>query len=1410
MRLLTILSVLFLLPAYSQTITVDDTTNSPAQLVNLLLGNSCVEVSNISISSPQSVAYFNKNGSVFPINEGIIIRNGVANYSAGAYTGNNLNSQINSINDPYLQNLSNSSGQMGSITDVAFLEFDFVPLSSKFSFDFLFASNEYGQYQCGFSDVFAFVLTNLNTGVTNNLAVIPGTSTPVTVKDIRNSAYNNACASINPIFFGTYNVGNPTAALNMRGNTVIMNASSIVTPNTPYKIRLVIGDYNDANFDSAVFLAAGSFTTTLDLGPNRIICDGDEAILNTNLDNTYTYTWYRNGVVIPGANASSYTVTTFGTYKVEAVKGSCFITDTIVFSNLAVSNPIDLQTCNTGASSYVFNLSTNNESQLGINVSIYDVFYYESLADIASNTPISNPAAFSSPGAQTIYLKIFNTVTGKFCNAVYTFNLIVNNPVIATQPQPVLLCQSTGGSDTSFGLNALDPQVLNGLSASSYTVSYHLSSAEANSGSNPITNVTIPSGASTITVHIRIQDNSNSSCFDTTSVTITVNPLPIVDDIPDPTECSDFVVPILTNGTVFSGPNGTGTQYNPGDIIDSQGTYYIFVGPDANGCTNQSSFFITMIDEFVPKRDNCGSFVVPIPPKNVGAFYTAPGGPSGSGTLIPSGTVFTNTGSTSITQNIYYYAEVNGVFCRDQLFTIYIHPVPLVDQISDVVTCDSFVLPPLIHGSYNTMADGTGLTLNPGDIISVHGPNFPGTYYVFNSAPHITSQGQPRSCKANDPFVVSLVDTSQFTAISRCGSYTLPAISFGGYFSAPFGGGLSIDPAIPITTSQVVYYFANTTTLPNCTNNLNFNITINPLPVMDPNPSGTYCGEFSLPVLSNGGVYYKLSGGPSVLGQTQLIPGQLIDLTGTNLSPGTYYMFYGPDINGCSTEQAFTININPFPPTDGVLDRFECSPYSIPTPVHGQIYTAPGGPSGGGTLVNSSQVFNNTNTFYIYNINPVTLCKRDLPFTINYVGINLPNYSDINVCEFENYVLPPLTHIAPSPDNYSIGYFYDQAGTIPVPNGTIFNTPNTVTKIWVVAKNGDRITCTARDSFDIIVSKTPDLSALGLVFDNEECGTYALPALPTVPYNIGYFSQPGGVGPITNFNVVNTTGSPETYTYYVYASATNNTNCNDEISFTFTVYPLLNIVLQDGFICVDPATNNTLRTYTISTGLNPAIYTVNWYLNGVLMGTGPNYIASQVGTYDVKFIKLTPDIGADCNYRDTTVTVFASGPASAGYEVSNAFEWNTFISVVINSGFGQYVYQLEYPDGTFGEIQTSNLFTNLETGIYNVHIYDILAGCSPSFVGPIHIINYPNYFTPNGDGYNDYWNITDFKHQPGAVINIFDRYGKLIKQMSPASIGWDGKLNGKDLPSTDYWFTIEYTTPKNEKAIFKAHFSLKR
>ena len=1415
-KLISVIVLFFSTSLFSQAIVVDDVSKSTIQLVDLLLGNSCVEVSNISVSSNQSVAYFNRNGSAFPISEGVIIRNGLAINTQGQYTNTNLSSQINTNSDAYLQNLSNTSGQTAAITDVAFLEFDFIPLSSTFSFDFLFASNEYGEYQCGFSDVFAFVLTNLSSGVSNNLAVIPGTTTPVTVKDIRDAANNtsgNTCASANPSFFGVYNVINPAiSTLNMRGHTIVMNASSAVTPNTPYKIRLVIGDYNDSAYDSAVFLAAGSFTTTLDLGPDQIICSGDTFQLNTNLDTTYNYTWFENGNPITGEINSSYNVTHAGVYTVEATKGSCLITDTIIFSELIVTNPQNLQTCNTGASTYNFNLLVNDEAALGINSAIYDVFYFESPADIIANNPILNGelAVYPSTGGQTIYVKIFNTVTGNFCDAVYTFDLIVNNAVVATQPNPVMLCEGQGNTSFTF-TSAISNEVLNGQSSLNYTVTYYNSTADASSGTNPINSITLPSGTSTVVVPIRMQDNFNPSCFDFTFLNININPLPIVDEIPDPIECSQFILPTIVNGTYYLLPGGPTTpgqiQFNAGDIIVDSGTYYIFAGPDANGCTNESSFIVTLIEEYAPQLDHCGRFIVPIPPENIGNFYTAPNGPLGTGVIVPAGTEYENTTATSFTVSLYYYAEVDGVFCRDEQFIFHIHPLPLIDEPTDVVSCDSYVLPPLLNGNYFSASNGTGVLLFSGDVISVNGPNFPGIYYVYNQLNHTNSAGIASFCSLENSFQVDLVNTTDFTTVSACGVYTLPAIPFGGYFTAPNGGGTQITN-LNITSSQTVYYYTNTTTLPNCTNNLNYDITIYPLPPVDTILSGTYCGSFVLPVLSNG-TYYTLPGGPTVIGQQQLNAGAIIDLSGTRLDPGTYYIYNGLDANGCYNESSFTIALHPFPPADGVLDRVECLPYSIATPINGAIYTAFGGPSGGGNVVSSTTIFTATQTFYLYNIDTTTGCEINSPFTVTYSGINLPDYQNVNVCEFQNYQLPALTHIAPTPFNYSIGYFYDPNGVNPVPSGTVFNTPNTTTTIYVHAVNGDRIICIQEDSFDIIVSETPNLAALGLVFDNEECGNYVLPTLPTTNYTIGYYSQSGGnpANLITNLNI----STPGTYTYYVYASAIGNPNCNDEISFTFTVHPLLDITIQGGIICVDSQTGTVLRAFTMNSGLNPAFFTVNWFLNGTLMGTGPIYTASQAGVYTVEFIKLTPDVGANCNYNTTTVTIVQSGPAVADFTVSTPFENNTFITVNLTGGYGDYRYQLVYPDGSVTDYQSSNVFSNLATGKYYVNIYDLLGGCSPTIVGPIYIINYPNYFTPNADGINDNWNIWDLTHQPEAVISIFDRYGKFLKQFSPASAGWDGTHNGEKLPSTDYWFTVEYL-PQNSavKQLFKAHFSLKR
>ncbi|QYS88545.1 T9SS type B sorting domain-containing protein [Flavobacterium davisii] len=156
-------------------------------------------------------------------------------------------------------------------------------------------------------------------------------------------------------------------------------------------------------------------------------------------------------------------------------------------------------------------------------------------------------------------------------------------------------------------------------------------------------------------------------------------------------------------------------------------------------------------------------------------------------------------------------------------------------------------------------------------------------------------------------------------------------------------------------------------------------------------------------------------------------------------------------------------------------------------------------------------------------------------------------------------------------------------------------------------------------------------------------------------------------------------------------------------------------------------------------------------------------------------------------------------------EYSDAFEIPSFIKVtVLGNGSNNYSYQLDN-----GNYQDSNIFYNVSSGEHSIASKDNLGHCSPAPI-IISIINHPKFFTPNGDGYNDYWNIPDLlKSNPTASIQIFDRYEKLIQRFSPNSKGWDGTSEGIPLPADDYWFTVEYNE-KNSTKIFKSHFSLKR
>jgi gliding motility-associated-like protein len=148
------------------------------------------------------------------------------------------------------------------------------------------------------------------------------------------------------------------------------------------------------------------------------------------------------------------------------------------------------------------------------------------------------------------------------------------------------------------------------------------------------------------------------------------------------------------------------------------------------------------------------------------------------------------------------------------------------------------------------------------------------------------------------------------------------------------------------------------------------------------------------------------------------------------------------------------------------------------------------------------------------------------------------------------------------------------------------------------------------------------------------------------------------------------------------------------------------------------------------------------------------------------------------------------------------FSDNASIYVNVEGGNGTYIYQLDN-----GSFQSSNVFSNVTPGIHKVTVNDT-NGCT-DLSDTIYIVGYPKFFTPNGDGYNDTWNIVANESISFKSIRIFDRFGKFLYQINQNSAGWDGTYNGNMLSSSDYWFTFDYAIDGVDQ-IFKAHFTLKR
>ena len=228
---------------------------------NTLIGGSCFDVTNPTSFGPTaSRGTFSNGQSNIQINTGVVLCNGNVNIlpgpnNNGAVSGNTAGFGVNTADDADLATLST-----GNQWDLIKLEFDFKPTADVLKFDFVFGSEEYCEWaNSNFNDVFGFFISGPGITGNQNIALLPGGSTPVTINNVNhvnntgfyvNNNTNNPCQSI-PAF------ALPECQLD--GWTSVLTAEATVQPCQTYHIKLALADITDGNLASAVFLRAGSF-----------------------------------------------------------------------------------------------------------------------------------------------------------------------------------------------------------------------------------------------------------------------------------------------------------------------------------------------------------------------------------------------------------------------------------------------------------------------------------------------------------------------------------------------------------------------------------------------------------------------------------------------------------------------------------------------------------------------------------------------------------------------------------------------------------------------------------------------------------------------------------------------------------------------------------------------------------------------------------------------------------------------------------------------------------------------------------------------------------------------------------------------------------------------------------------------
>ena len=557
--------------SWSQLITVNDSFSATDLVTTKLINSPCANVENFTStggtfpgSTNKSFGYFDASNGNFPFQNGILLTSSRAIKARGPNNGVLSEGTRAWLGDADLEAALGTNNTFNATV----IEFDFTPLNSKFSFNYIFASEEYAlNYPCIYSDGFAFLLKPvLGNQPYQNLAVIPNSATPVSSKSIHPLiTYGSGCPASNETFFNGYN--NNSSAINFNGQTVVMTAKADVISGQKYHIKLVIADQDDETYDSAIFIEGGSFNITADLGPNRTIlagnpvCGNEIILLNATIPGTNTYKWYKNNVLLPAETQPVLSASQTGIYKVQiTVAGSTCIAESEVSLQFTPAFNLSAKTikqCDTDLDLFTKVNLRQIESEISTNFADCTFKYYQNqTAANTSNTNflIGDPSLYDNQNGNQVWVRVQNAFG---CMAVIKIDLVISGTQL-----PPNYSQSLSKCDDFIdvvnnekdGVSLFDFTAVSANLASiipnptNYQIKYYRSENDFNMETNAqgnnlaiqnIQNYRNTSSTFNQTIWIKVKSNLDSSCFGFGKLFLIVEKIPVAFAVSASIACDD-------------------------------------------------------------------------------------------------------------------------------------------------------------------------------------------------------------------------------------------------------------------------------------------------------------------------------------------------------------------------------------------------------------------------------------------------------------------------------------------------------------------------------------------------------------------------------------------------------------------------------------------------------------------------------------------------------------------------------------------------------------------------------------------------------------------------------------------------------------------------------------------------------